>query len=521
MGQKENNTLPLNPDGSPDLNRVTAENIYLAEIPEDQRNELIKLHEPVGQNLNSALETKMSRRALLYSLPVGILAGALLKDGVSKSLNKIASGVTGNTSNLEEVSEKTSPVATPIPEPTRPLEVGENREIPFPYQIDGWTMVIKKADIDRYRAQLASVNKHWSSAKISITHHISDLGDEAYAEQNFSPGISLLNNEMFMSDDDRETLNIFYKDGNYSLPTAPITENTFLKIETKNIGDEGRQVDMFPIDFKTGFVFDKLRGINPQIASNYLKVLFENAPGDKISPQDIYLHALCLNALSRTRVNRVIVPADNDRAFIPSFPAMKHGMYLTVPESIASLPSTYPAKEHPALIRMTKDFTAKICKNPDPIHGAGAQAILTSLENYILENRLQIPAMGSENMEIMDTLSIGTFKYYDVRGYIFNQIESVKPTSDSAHAQNALINLVPVLLHKSKDFENAYDNLTQDQKNKADVIVIHALSLLFHNAGKKDKFDTAFSDAQKLLEKRGITDIPAPIDIARGRFGIH
>ena len=519
MGQKENQTLPSNPDGSPDLKRVTAENIYLAKLPEDQQEDLVKLHKPLSQNLKITSETKMSRRALLYSIPASILAGALLKDEASESLDKVASSLTGSAQNLQKSSKEILPDATPVPEPTKSLEAGENKEIPFPYQIDGWTMIVKKTDIDRYRGQLASSDKHWSTAKISITHLFASLGRESYAEQNFSPNISMLNNELFMSDDDRETLNIFYKDGVYRLPTAPITENTLLKIETKNIGDEGRQVDMYPIELKTGYVMDKLRGVNSKIMSHDFKVLFENAPDDSVRPEDIYIHGLCLNAMSPFKLEKVIVPRDNDRAFIPSFRVTEKGMYLTVPEDIATLPNPYPAKEHPALIRMTKDFTAKICKNLDPVQGSGTQTILASLESYILEHKLQIPAAGSENKELMDMLNIGTFKYYSVKGFIFNQIESVKPTSDTAHAQNTLINFLPVLLHKSSEFEKAYDNLSQDQKRQADTILIHALSLLSHNAGKKDKFDTAFSDAQKLLDKRGITEIPLPTDIARGKFG--
>lgn len=518
MGQKENRSLPLNPDGSPDLRRVTKDNIRFG-LPEDQHEELAKLHEPVSQNLGLNLDTKMSRRTLLYSVPLSIIGTALLKNKVSDTFDGFIEDIAGsdNYTPSETAYQNSTPEPAFTTTPAGSPEKGENMEVPFPYQIDGWTLIVKKKDIDSFRGELFGKNKHWTSAKVSIAHLIPNLGEEFYIDQNSSPGISLLNNEMFMSDEERESLNVFYKDGTYRLPTAPVSENTFLKIETKNIGDEGRQVDMYPIELKTGTVLDRLGGINPKLTYNNFEVVFENNPYDSMRPEDLYMHGLCLNAISPLPVRKVIVPGENDRSFMPTFPVTKKGMYLTVPETIAKAKSSYPANEHPALIRMTRDFTAKICKNPDPVHGAGIQTILTSLESYILENRLQILPQGTDNVKLMDTLSIKTIKLYDVNSAVFDQTETVTPKSDTIHAQDTLANLVPVLWHKSSDFERAYDDLSEELKMKADTILLHALSLLYNNV-PEDKFHTAFPSAKEILEKRGISKIPTPTDLARGKF---
>lgn len=508
----ENQPLPLNPDGSPDLNRVTIDNITRFGIPEEQAKDLAQMQE--SHPITPLLEKKMSRRTVLC-LPAVFAGGFYLKDSVEWSSKRLTAN--SNYSTKDTLASNTAPKPTPSHEPARTLEAGENTEIPFPYKVDGWTVVIKKVDIDKYRGQLASKNKDWKNTNISISHLTGYLSEEFFIEQNFSPGIALLNNEMFLTDEERESHNIFYKDGMYRLPTAPVSEDTFLKIESENTGDKSHQVDMFPIELKTGYVLDKIHGTNPKLTSINFKVLFERNPAESIQPEDIYMHGLCLNALSPVKLNKILVPQENDRAFTPTFPADEYGMYLTVPEKIAELPNPYPAEEHPALIRMTRDFTAKICKVPNPEFAAGTQAILASLESFIQEHKLHIQPRGSENTELMNTLNIGTFKLYGVGGFIFNQTESVRPTSETSHSQNTLAELIPIIFHKHFYFERAYDNLNQDQKEKADIILIHAISLLSYLG--EEKFPIVLPHAQDMLEKRGITTIPIPFEIARGKFG--
>lgn len=451
-------------------------------------------------------EPQTTRRAFLFTA-IGIGLGAaglktaeVLKKGPEVNPKKLAS------SQSQQINE---PTPSLMPEPTKSLEPGENPEVPFPYFIDGWKVMIEKAGLKTLRTRLDKDIPGWNSTRISTAHvlsHPSSTTGLVLLKQNYSPNIFLVKSENFGG---HESSSSYLKDGFYHLPTSPIG-TTYISLETRTQNQEGIDLSLFKIDLETKEIVEKMK-LSTKLDKPGFEVLFEGETVSGATPKDIFLHGVLLDNITPSGIRSIIVPQDDlEGSMFPTYPDSSQGIILTIPSSIQREVNHFIKKEHPALIRMTKDTIGRMCRLTEADSGRAIQDTLKGLQEYIQKNQMKYTDQNADSKAVNRVLNIESLNLYDVKGSTFGFTQDERSVSRTHHAERVLINFIPVLMHKHARFEKAYDALTTEQKRKADGILTYTFSLLSELT--KSDFDIIFPENNEMLEKRGlsISDLPDP-----------